>query len=222
MSGSEVDRAKRYDSLRNAVIPYYDIMHDETIELIASLNPSPKKWLDTGCGTGNLVAAAEATFPDTEFTLSDPSQDMLTLAREKVPLAIVLKPSKTQELADRAAPPYDVITSFLSHHYLSRKERIEAIRVCHSLLAPQGIFICFEHTRPATKSGEGIILSYWRRYQLARGRDKDTVESHLGRFDTAYFPLKIEEHIDLLKESGFAQADLFWRSYMNAGFYALR
>jgi tRNA (cmo5U34)-methyltransferase len=49
-----------------------------------------------------------------------------------------------------------------------------------------------------------------------------TVEMHLNRFDVEYFPIKIDEHISLLNSSGFRVVEIFWRSYMQAGFYCIK
>jgi len=42
---------------------------------------------------------------------------------------------------------------------------------------------------------------------------------HLKRFNKAYFPITISEHLDLLKQCGFSVAELFWYSYMQACHY---
>ncbi len=48
------------------------------------------------------------------------------------------------------------------------------------------------------------------------------VEDHLKRFDTEYFPIKTSEHMLLLKEAGFRVVEMFWMSYMQAGFYCIK
>ena len=37
-----------------------------------------------------------------------------------------------------------------------------------------------------------------------------------------YFPLNIAEHLGLLEKTGFATAEIFWHSYMQSGFYAVK
>jgi tRNA (cmo5U34)-methyltransferase len=44
----------------------------------------------------------------------------------------------------------------------------------------------------------------------------------MERFDTAYFPITVDEHLQLLKACGFETAELFWYSYMQAGFYGIK
>jgi len=48
------------------------------------------------------------------------------------------------------------------------------------------------------------------------------VDKHIKRFDSEYFPITIVEHLDLLKETGFGDINLFWYSYAQAGFYAVK
>jgi len=44
----------------------------------------------------------------------------------------------------------------------------------------------------------------------------------MQRFDVEYFPINIEEHLKLLRKTGFRIVELFWYSYMQAGFYGIK
>ena len=48
------------------------------------------------------------------------------------------------------------------------------------------------------------------------------VKEHLERFDAEYFSIAVEEHLKLLRETGFKTVELFWYSYMQAGFYCIK
>jgi tRNA (cmo5U34)-methyltransferase len=37
-----------------------------------------------------------------------------------------------------------------------------------------------------------------------------------------YFPITVEEHLDLLRNCGFGAVEMFWYSYMQAGFYCIK
>jgi tRNA (cmo5U34)-methyltransferase len=47
-------------------------------------------------------------------------------------------------------------------------------------------------------------------------------EKHAARFNSEYFPVTVQEHLTLLRETGFKTAELFWKSHMQAGFYAIK
>ncbi|MDW7731967.1 MAG: class I SAM-dependent methyltransferase [Methanolobus sp.] len=216
-----------YDTKISTVLPFYSFFHHETINLVKSLPTSPKIWMDTGCGTGSLVSKAIGQFPDTKFLMLDPSEGMLEQSREKLSACTpqrleFLKASPTQQFTQELDKRPDVITAIQCHHYLSREDRAKAVKVCYELLKGSGIFITFENIRPLTEEGILIGKRYWGRFQSEHGRSEDEIEAHLERFGTEYFPITVEEHLELLRKTGFRTVELFWYSYMQAGFYCIK
>jgi tRNA (cmo5U34)-methyltransferase len=219
--------SKDYDLQVADTLPYYQSFHQETINLIKSMDLEPKTWLDTGCGTGTLVEKAVKIFPDTKFILCDPSGGMLNEAQKKLSATspeklLFLKPLATQKFPPGLCANPDVITAIQSHHYLSTEEREEAVQACNSLLKDNGIFITFENILPLTDEGVEIGKTYWMNYQLSKGRDSETIKAHLERFDQDYFPITVIDHLKLLRKTGFRMVELFWFSYMQAGFYCIK
>ncbi len=216
-----------YDSQIEDTIPYYPYFHTETINLIKSLSDEPKTWLDTGCGTGSLVKRALDVFLNTKFLLLDPSKGMLKQAKEKLSgvsedRLTILKPATTQEFTQKLEDKIDVITAIQCHHYLSPKDRVKATEVCYNLLKDDALYITFENIKPFTNKGIEIGKHYWRNFQLSRGKDSEEVENHIARFDVEYFPITVENHLSLLRESGFETVELLWYSYLQAGFYCIK
>lgn len=216
-----------YDARISLILPYYSSFHQEIINFVKSLPSSPKVWMDTGCGTGSLVNKAIEEFPYTKFLLLDPSEEMLVQAKEKLsayPSAKVqfLKVSPTQEFSQELEEKPDVITAIQCHHYLSREGRARAASKCYSLLKEGGIYITFENIRPLTEEGVTIGKRYWGDFQSTHGRNDEEIQKYLERFDTEYFPITVEEHLKLLRETGFRAVELFWYSYMQAGFYCIK
>lgn len=214
-----------YDDEIRSIIPYYDSFHKETINLVKAMNQKPDVWLDTGCGTGTLAEKALDHFPDTEFILTDPSAEMLEVAKKKLSgsnRVKFLRPTSTQDLPLEGIERPDIITAVLSHHYLSKEKRIKATGVCYNLLNEGGIYITFENIRPMTEMGTMIGKMNWKSFQLSKGRDLGTTLDHLKRFDTVFFPITVEEHISMLRKMGFKAVELLWYSYLQAGFYCLK
>lgn len=211
------------DQVRNT-IPYYDAFHAETIRLVKAVNPRPRVWVDTGCGTGTLIGKAAAAFQDTSFILADPSPEMLAIAESKVSSfaerVTILPPCGSAEIGSEFYGRADVVTAIQAHHYLSRKGRKHATEKCHELLSADGIYITFENIRPRGSEGIRTGMAVWKQFQLSQGKPEESVNAHLDRFDREYFPITTDEHIALLKEAGFRQIEMFWYSVMQAGFYA--
>jgi tRNA (cmo5U34)-methyltransferase len=214
-----------YDEEIRSILPYYDSFHQETINLIKAVNAKPAVWLDTGCGTGTLVERALKRFPETKFVLADPSAEMLEETRKKLSgsdRVTFLKPNSTQDLSTKIIGKPDVITAIQSHHYLSKEDRIKVTKVCYDLLNEGGIYVTFENIKPMTEIGIEIGKRNWKSFQLSKGRDQETVENHIKRFDTMFFPITVEEHLSLLREMGFNAVELLWYSCMQAGFYCVK
>jgi tRNA (cmo5U34)-methyltransferase len=215
--------ALEYDRQIKTTIPYYDNFHEETIHIIKASGIKPGLWFDTGCGTGTLIDKAYYIFPETRFVLADPSASMLDCARQKLKgksRVSFLEPVATREafIAEKA----DIVTAVQSHHYLKPELRMHSVENCFSLLKPEGIFITFENIKPMTGRGLEIGKQYWKNFQVLNGKTTEEAEKHLGRFGVEYFPLTVEEHLSMLRGSGFASVELIWYSYMQAGFIAVK
>jgi len=214
-----------YDAQVRSTIPYYDSFHKETIHLIKRIARSPRLWIDTGCGTGNLVAKALGDFPDTTFLLADPSKEMLAVARSKfknMKHVEFLSPASTEELSSIVGKKADIITSIQAHHYLSRDMRRRATKTCYELINEGGVYVTFENVRPFSRKGIKIGKANWTAYQIECGKSREEAYRHIDRFDKEYFPITIEDHLQLYRDCGFAAVELFWYSYMQAGFYCLK
>ena len=219
--------AQEYNEAIRKTIPYYDCFLSETVDLVKTVRPDVKVWLDTGCGTGTLMGKAIPLFPDTVFVLPDPSEGMLAKAKQSLKLVPpwqlrFLSPVATENLPFDAFEPPQVITAIQSHHYLDKDTRRIATQRCCDLLVPGGIYVTFENIHPLSQKGVGIGLERWKSYQVSQGRDRESVEEHGKRFNIAYFPISVDEHIRLLTECGFHICELFWYSHLQAGFYAMK
>lgn len=222
-------KASDYDKQIRDTIPFYDCFLEEAIDLVRTLKPSAEVWLDTGCGTGTLVIKAFPYFPNTQFILADPSDNMLHQAKlslNAIPVSHLqfLNPIGTENLltSDIQMRQPQIITAIQSHHYMDENTRRTATQACYELLAEDGVYITFENVHPKSEKGTTIALDRWARYQQSKGKSQEMINEHRKRFNTAYFPITIEQHLQLLKACGFATCDLFWYSYMQAGFYAVK
>ncbi|MGD0573739.1 MAG: class I SAM-dependent methyltransferase [Sedimentisphaerales bacterium] len=220
-------KASEYDNNVKATIPFYEMFHSETIDLVKTIKPKAKCWLDTGCGTGILVEKAFSQFHHTFFILADPSKKMLLQARERLrsfPSERIrfIDSVGSENLWENLTEQPEVITAIMCHHYFKPGQRRNAVKVCFDSLAPGGIFITFENIYPDSEKNLEIGLRCWKEFQLSQGRSPEKVVQHLDRFNKEYFPIHIGEHIKLLRECGFSTCELFWYSQMQAGFYAIK
>jgi tRNA (cmo5U34)-methyltransferase len=215
--------SSEYDQSVRKSIPYYDSFHEAAIDLVAVCKANPSIWIDTGCGTGTLVEKAYRLFPETRFFLSDPSPAMLKIAASKLSgrdRIVILPPVETKDMFIEEEA--DVITAIQSLHYQKPAERVRSVQNCYRLLKSGGVFVTFENIRPLTKRGIEIGKANWRRYEVSAGKSEEEAAKHIERFGVEYFPLTVEEHLDLLRRCNFSTVEILWYSYMQAGFYGMK
>lgn len=203
------------------VLPYYMEYHDQVIDIVRIMGVDAPKWLDTGCGTGTLAAQTLEMIPNVRFTLCDPSEKMLTLAKDKLKdykVIFLNKPSDKLDFDNE----FDVVTAIQSHHYYNEEERELAVNNCYRALKSGGVFVTFESIRMATDESDAIALKRWIRFLEEHGNSPEDVQMHIKRRGVEVFPITIEKHIELLKKSGFSSVNLLWSSYLQAGFWAIK
>lgn len=211
-----------YDKRVRSVIPFYDDIHDQIYRIAdAYFEGRPINLLDTGCGSGTFAKTALEKLNIQEAVLCDPSIKMLEEAKEKLKdygCDFMLKGSEKIDDCER----FDLITAIQSHHYFSREQREKAVRNCYRALKKDGLFISFENTAPFTDIGKQLLIRRIEEYGREQGRSEDEITSHSARYGIEFFPINPVEHLDLLKRCGFKAVEIFWKSYMQMGFYAIK
>ena len=224
-----------YDESITTVLPYYTEFHGQVIDMVKMISQKKDgsiKWLDTGCGTGTLALKALDELSNSnsdktdniiniEFTLCDPSEGMLEVAKEK----LIGKDIRYNNISSDALPyenEFDIVTAIQSHHYYDVETREIAVKNCYRALKEGGIFMTFENIRMSTEESDAIALDRWGQFLLEHGWTPEEVKSHQARRGVEMFPITIEQHLEMLKNAGFKSVNILWVSYMQAGFWAIK
>ena len=110
----------------------------------------------------------------------------------------------------------------MSHHYMSEVERLVAVKRMYDALKEGGIFISFENAIPDREKVKKQELLRWGRYQQRQGKTEAEALAHNARCGTSYFPITVLQHVQLLRDTGFNEVQVFWYSYMQMGVYAFK
>lgn len=223
MDNTSPHTAAGYDANIEKSIPLYSFFYRQTLDLVTALSRDDFEWLDCGCGTGTMALMALKTFPHAQFTLCDPSAEMIALAKQKLSGQKRISEYRgcgTERLDDENR--FDVVTAIQSHHYFREDERVKATQNVYRALTDGGVYIFFENTAPMTEKGREIVMNRWGRYQRDHGQTQGQIDTYQARYGTKFFPVTLSAHLHNLKQCGFRTVELFWQSYMQAGFYAIK
>ncbi|MDE6036247.1 MAG: methyltransferase domain-containing protein [Ruminococcus sp.] len=225
MDNKSAFNVSQYDDNVRKVIPFYDEIYNQIFDVIrtyyAQNEEKSYSVLDTGCGSGSFAVRAYEELKISEMVLCDPSEKMLSDAQDKLRDRNCIYRCIGSENLDYTEK-FDIVVAIQSHHYFSREMRERAVMNCFRALKSGGIFIYTENTAPFSETGKNIILQRVENFGINAGRNQEEVKSHSARYNVEYFPLNIAEHLGLLRKTGFETAEIFWHSYMQSGFYAIK
>ena len=222
MNNKSAFDVNQYDENIRKVIPFYDEFFHQIFSVIQTYSgDKPLSILDTGCGTGTFGLMACENLNISELALCDPSEKMIAEAQKKLrnhSCEFICVGSEELHFQNR----FDVVTAIQSHHYFDKPTRKTAVQNCFQVLKPGGIFICFENTAPFSETGKSLMLQRLETFEFQSGRTPEEIASHSARYQTDFFPITVTEHLELLHKAGFPVVELFWHSYMQSGFYAIK
>lgn len=222
MSSKTQFTANEYENKIRKVIPYYDEIPNQIFSVIyAYFGEKEISLLDTGCGSGIFAQKAVEKLHLSKLVLCDPSENMLKAAEQKLNGKQCEFRCIGSEQLDYEEE-FDVITAIQSHHYFTAEERENAVKNCFRALKNGGIFIYFENTASFTETGRDITLKRVEKFGLNSGRTEKEVSHHTSRYNTEYFPITAEQHLELLRKTGFCTVEMLWYSYLQSGYYGIK
>jgi ubiquinone/menaquinone biosynthesis C-methylase UbiE len=121
---------------------FFGPIQARVLDVCSSQSVPPHSVLDIGCGTGRLLAAARAQWPEAKFAGVDPAPQMLSAAQRLNPQAdFKVAMAESLPIEDQSV---DLVLSSLSfHHWADQKKALgEIVRV----LRPEGRFCLADHT----------------------------------------------------------------------------
>jgi tRNA (cmo5U34)-methyltransferase len=209
-----------------------DLMHPnrhkmaETIEnVLAVSGPPPRMVIDIGTGTGFLVDRLLRAFPELRIIAIDGAAQMVELARTRFgPLAqrVDFRVGDFRDLQTICANAgaADAIVSAYALHHLSAEEKLQVLRVAHSLLKPRAWFLNADLTLAEDDELDAITQRLRVRgiVQRANGRDPRFADASSTRQflddlerNEHDQPVRPTEDLRILREAGFSHVTTFWR-----------
>ncbi|MEW6600495.1 MAG: methyltransferase domain-containing protein [Nitrospirota bacterium] len=177
--------------------------------------------LDLGCGDGILTGSLLEIDSSISATLIDPSEDMLSKARERLQgsdnvnfirasFQDILKVGVLQN-------DFDFIVSSLAIHHLTTAEKITLYKMIHSHLLPGGQFINIDVILAPTDGLEEWYMNLWHEWmnerKAALGLERDLFDDITMRYKALEEnkPDMLDVQLKALKDAGFMEVDCYYK-----------
>ena len=228
--------AECYDKMVNRLLPRYDWLQDELIELIFADGLEDKFIIDLGAGSGIFLDKVLTRYPAARCSWVDYSDDFLAVAQRKLAkygrrVDFVLVPLGEPWEARLNQVP-DVICSMSAIHHLDTAGKQDLYHRCHAVLAPGGWLFNLDEMAAVYPDAYMKTLHYWVRHVERAAADvpeilRDACDAWQAQFrkwqvrniDHADEPKSAgddmhEGHLEQmrwLREIGFVEVDLFFK-----------
>ena len=202
--------AGEYDSQRKKFIPCFDDYYGTMTAFIAGVIQPPASILDLGAGTGLLSKCFYDHFPDSRYTLTDISEQMLEVAAKRFEGLPYFRFEVSDYSLSLQDEKYDLICSALSIHHLENEQKARLYGNIFEHLSEGGTFITLDQFDSASAKMNQHYNDWWydciRKSGLPESEhEKWRKRRELDRENT------IEDTMALLSGAGFKTVECLYR-----------
>lgn len=222
-----------FENMLSRSIPQYDVMRDSASELVyKSIRCGKHKKelfniLDIGCSDGLMIQAMKDKLGDDgTFTGVDISEPMIKKAKYRFLDDIVNHKVSIDYCDLRTDFPsgyYDAVTSILSIQFTPIEYRQQIIQNIYDCLSPaDGCFIMVEKVLGNTHSINKLFVDTYYDMKRHNGYTEEQIERKRLSLEGVLVPVTNNLNIELLKQAGFKQIDVFWKWMNFVGYIAYK
>ena len=220
-----IDKSNAYDELIVKVMPGYNLSHELSRFLLEFSLDGPSKVLVAGCGTGMEIFEYSRNNPNWEFVGFDPSEKMLSMARER------LKTSEFKEkvrlidgtIDDVLETDFDAATALLVLQFLPNEKEIQKfLNSVSSKLKPGSPIILVYMENHQETQHDSMLNSAWKYQQYKTRNDDQAVKDEFRQREKETLFISQEQIESYLKKAGFSDPVRFFQAYLLSGQIAFK
>ena len=222
-----------FEDMLSRSIPQYDLMRESSANLVYDVIKSSKckketfNILDIGCSDGLMIEKLMSKFNgEGYYTGVDISEPMLQKAKYRFLDDIIDKKVKIKNCDLRTDYPsghYDAITSILSIQFTPIEYRQHIIQNIYNSLSPSnGCFIMVEKVLGNTDNINKLFVKNYYDMKKQNGYTEEQIERKRLSLEGVLVPVTSDWNVDLLRQAGFKQIDVFWKWMNFVGYIAFK
>nr|WP_237475240.1 class I SAM-dependent methyltransferase [Xanthomonas sp. LMG 9002] len=175
-----------------------------------------------GAGGGLELKAFAEMQPDWQFDGVDPSAQMLDLARTTLGNLAARTRLHHGYIDHAPMGPFDGVTCLLTLHFLPAAERLQTLKQVFARLASGSPLVVAHHSFPGEEPARTRWLQRNAAFAAASGAPALQAEASIAAIKEKLPALSPQQDVDLLREAGFVDIELFYCAFTFKGWVARR
>lgn len=161
--------AETYDKMARLLIPKYDLLQDETLNIASFEDATDLTIIDLGAGSGIFLEKVLTRYPDAKCYWVDFSDDFLKIAKKRLfrfekQVEYILSPIEEDwegKVGKGEGKEVDAIFSMSAIHHLKSKEKKRLYKRCFDILDYSGWFFNIDEMKTLYKDAYLNSFYFW-------------------------------------------------------------
>ncbi len=215
-----------FDDMVSRSVPHYEEMQRMVCELAQDFAKPDTNFYDIGCSTATTLLTLDPILdPSLKFIGIDNAPDMLEKARQKIRLTGTERPIELQT-ADLHRGLHmenaSVVTMLLTLQFIRPLYRERMMKTIFQGLNDQGCLILIEKLTSEDTTFNRLFIQHYYDFKRRNGYSEVEISKKREALENVLIPYRLEENIQLLKETGFRHTEIFFRWYNFCGIIAVK
>jgi len=215
-----------FEEMLRRSIPQYDVMRQAVFNIASRYAKDKSAIVDLGCSRGDALAPLVERFgAHNRFVGVEVSQAMLEAARKRFQGYIDCGVVSIRDMDLRHGFPPErasVILSVLTLQFTPIEYRLKIVRDAFNALLPGGALILVEKVLGATADLDAALVDLYYSMKRDHGYSQEEIDRKRLSLEGVLVPVTAAWNEQLLRQSGFAEVDCFWRYLNFAGWIAVK
>jgi tRNA (cmo5U34)-methyltransferase len=218
---AEVTRV--FDAMLENSIPGYRDMRRLVTEVARKFLEPRGRVVDIGASRGDALAPLIEHEPLASYVAVEVSEPMRRVLHERFaghPVSVLDHDLRTQHAA--FSQPSDVVLSVLTLMFIPVEHRYRLLGAIHRSLKPGGALVLVEKVLSDDAAMDGVLTELYYDFKADNGYTQEAITRKRLSLEGVLVPMTAEWNRQMLKASGFAHVECFWRSLNFCGLVAVK
>ncbi|MFN8389588.1 MAG: carboxy-S-adenosyl-L-methionine synthase CmoA [Bdellovibrionota bacterium] len=215
-----------FDDMISRSVPLYDDIQQATAKLAERLVLPNTNVYDLGCASGTTLLRLAEELQDSSIRIIgiDNSEPMLDECRKKLKDAAVTERIELgcSDLRTASIENASVVILNYTLQFLPPTERLETLRRIHEGMIRGGSLLLSEKVIHRSETLNRVLYEMHHQFKRSRGYSDLEIAQKRDAIENVLIPLSTEENVDLLRQAGFREVELYAKWYNFASFIAFR